>query len=510
MVSIIFTGTLTERAAIGYSPETPKENVAGSLPAFPTLTTRVIELTDAVLNHHIDPPTRQQMVLTGIKAVYAAAGTQTPDGMSRRISTLSSPEQFTAFLADIWPKKPVKSISAQRLEEVFLEGALECVTGSAQLISAKELKVQEQLQGNRYVGIHIQLSYEPKEKRSVIQALVKGGPADRAGAKKEDRIEQVDGVSTQGMTLAQVVDRIRGPERTEVVITVRQPRTKEARTLRIVRGTLFLPTVMGLRKRSSGDWEFDVGGPDKIAYLRVQDISASTPRELRMFAQQLETDGFRSLILDLRDVSQSALHPTVLLADCLLDHGQIGRVQMADRVMRYEATPDTLFRGWPIAVLVNRGTSCGAEWLAAALQDNHRATIVGGPTASVFSDTGPPYASSGTADVSTTIALGDGSWSVMLTTGRLERGDGRPLAQTTANRNKRTLPDRESWQSYYRDTKWGIKPDHLVGDVIKEPGAKGTHHQATAFENGEIRVDPQADTILQKAIQVLRDTSKKS
>ena len=52
--------------------------------------------------------------------------------------------------------------------------------------------------------------------------------------------------------------------------------------------------------------------------------------------------------------------------------------------MTYEATPDALFRGWPIAVLVDRETTCGAEWLAAALQDNHRATIVGTPTASAF------------------------------------------------------------------------------------------------------------------------------
>jgi carboxyl-terminal processing protease len=200
----------------------------------------------------------------------------------------------------------------------------------------------------------------------------------------------------------------------------------------------------------------------------------------------------------------------VLVADCLLDHGLIGRVQMADREMRYEATPDTLFRGWPMAVLVDRGTTCGAEWLAAALQDNHRATIVGAPTASVFSDTGLPHTSMGTADVSATIPVGNGPWSVMLTTGRLQRGDGRPLAPTSANRNKSILPDREAWQSYYRETKWGIKPDHLVGDAVKDSDSKGPRHQSTAFENGEVRVDPQTDTIMQKAIQILRDTSKKS
>ena len=239
--------------------------------------------------------------------------------------------------------------------------------------------MQEQLQGNRYVGIHIQLSYDEKQKQAVIQELVPGGPADRAGGKKGDRIEQIDGADTQGMKLEQVVDRLRGPVGTELTVTVRQPKEKEARTLKMTRETLFLPTVVGLRKQSSGDWDLKVGGPDGVAYLRIKDITASTPHELRKLAQQFDAEGLKALILDLRDLSNASLHPTVLLADSLLERGTIGRVRTADRVTTHEATPDALFRGRPIAVLVDRGTVCGAEWLAAALQDNHRATDRGDP-----------------------------------------------------------------------------------------------------------------------------------
>ena len=146
---------------------------------------------------------------------------------------------------------------AQALEEALVEGLLAAFPAHAELIAAKELKVQEQIQGNRYVGIHIQFSYDDKDKRG-------GDPGARARrarrprrGKKEDRIEQIDGVDTQGMKLAQVVDRIRGPEGTEVVLVVRQPKAKEARTLKMIRGTLFLPTVVGLRKQSSGDWDLD-------------------------------------------------------------------------------------------------------------------------------------------------------------------------------------------------------------------------------------------------------------
>ena len=224
------------------------------------------------------------------------------------------------------------------------------------------------------------------------------------------------------MKLEQVVDRLRGPVGTELTVKVRQPKEKEARTLKMTRETLFLPTVVGLRKQSSGDWDLRVGGPDGVAYLKIRDITASTPHELRKLAQQFDAEGMKALILDLRDLSNASLHPTVLLADSLLERGTIGRVRTADRVTTHEATPDALFRGRPIAVLVDRGTVCGAEWLAAALQDNHRATVVGTPTASLYP--GPERSRvtgrmTGTADVTSTLPLGDGAWSISLTTGRL-------------------------------------------------------------------------------------------
>ncbi|MEJ7639583.1 MAG: S41 family peptidase, partial [Singulisphaera sp.] len=82
--------------------------------------------------------------------------------------------------------------------------------------------------------------------------------------------------------------------------------------------------------------------------------------------------------------------------------------------MTYQAEPDALFRGWPLAVLVDRRTSGAAEWLAAALQDHGRAVVVGSPT-------------SGVAGVETTVPVADGSSSIRLTTGLLERADGRPI-----------------------------------------------------------------------------------
>ena len=77
----------------------------------------------------------------------------------------------------------------------------------------------------------------------------------------------------------------------------------------------------------------------------------------------------------------TSAHTALLVADSLLDHGTIGRVRTSHGETTYQADADAIFRGWPMAVLVDGTTSGASEWLAAAIQDNNRAIVVGAPTA---------------------------------------------------------------------------------------------------------------------------------
>ena len=80
----------------------------------PDFAKRIGEITDAVLEHHIDPPARQQMILGGVKSPVQGPGLPVPPGLSRRVSALSTPEQLATFLADIWPKSTAKSVDATK------------------------------------------------------------------------------------------------------------------------------------------------------------------------------------------------------------------------------------------------------------------------------------------------------------------------------------------------------------------------------------------------------------
>jgi carboxyl-terminal processing protease len=453
LVTFCVAAFFCSRAAFADEASPPRSSPAPTPP--PDLARRIGEITDAVLQHHIDPPARQQMILSAIKALYKASGEPVPPGLGRRVSALTTPDQLASLLAEIWPKSSAKPVAAQRLEEALLKGLLGDVSGAASLISEKERTVMEQSEGNRYVGIHIALGMEDQEKRPLIREVIEGGPADRAGVKENDMIELIDGMDTKGMLLRDAVDRLRGEEGTDVTIKVRQPKATNSRTYAITRGQHARSTVQGVRKRPSGTWDCRVEVTSGIAYLRINEISASTPHDLRTLAAQVERQGNQAVVIDLRGVGGTSIHPAVMVADALLASGVIGRMQTAEREVTFQADSDALFRSLPIAVLVDQFTSGTAEWVAASLQDNHRAAIVGRPTFEATIATQGQI--SRRSDVSTRVSLGDGSGAIELTTGRLERGDGRRLSRDEGVA-KPSDPD-----STRKEVTTGVKPDHAIG-----------------------------------------------
>ncbi len=345
--AVFFSAILVYQPARGddASPKPPPPNAAA--PKVPAdLPRRIQEITDAVLANHIDPPARQQMILDGVKALYRAVGQTIPAGMSRRVSALATPEQLAAFLADIWPKSTAKPIAATALEEAMLEGLVRGVTGGGRLISAKERTVQEQLEGNRYVGIHIALGMNDQEKHPAIFDVIDGGPADRAGVKKDDLLEMIDGVDTKGMSVEKAVDRTRGQEGTDVTIKVRQPKAAISRTYTITRGQHARSTVLGVRKRPAGDWDCVLDASIPVSYLRIERIAVSTPHDLRKLARQIESQGHCGVILDLRGTGDTSVHPAVLLADTLLSGGVIGACGPPSASSRIAPSPMRCFEAF--------------------------------------------------------------------------------------------------------------------------------------------------------------------
>jgi carboxyl-terminal processing protease len=194
-------------------------------------------------------------------------------------------------------------------------------------------------------------------------------PAARAGLKPGDLITHLDGDPVQGMTLPEAVEKMRGPVSSEIRLTIRRE-GKDPFDVKLVRATIKIQSV---RSHLEGD---------KIAYIRITTFNEQTDVGLNNAMKNLKQQAGGKLlgvVLDLRNDPGGLLDQAVAVADAFLDKGEIvsTRGRRSEDAQRYNARPGDIAAGLPIAVLINGGSASASEIVAGALQDHHRAILLG-------------------------------------------------------------------------------------------------------------------------------------
>jgi C-terminal peptidase prc len=395
-----------------------------SPPAFaqPSQTTEPADLArqtlaaiDIFAEHHIAAPPRQEIVRQMIFAMRRAAKLERPLGLGPRLGKLSSDEEFLELLTQEWEQVRAALLAVEESESAetvmvrSLQSLLFAAPGRNAISGSEVHRAEQQLAANRYVGIGIQLvggrNGEPPRMVQVFPA----GPAHAAGGKVGDVIVEIDGISTDGMTLVEVVRALRGPEGTEVELLLQQG-AEEPRRYTITRGVVPIQHTFHERVDREGI---------AIEVIRFNLITPATVSDLRKIEQEW-TSPPDAVLIDLQRGADD-LHHGVLLADALLDGGEIGRLVTADGSRSFEAGREALFADIPLFVIVSGTTSGALEWVAAALQDQGRATVIGQPTA-------------GQAFVSESFDVPGTNLVLTLATGVLQRADGRDLVEWESSR----------------------------------------------------------------------------
>jgi carboxyl-terminal processing protease len=210
----------------------------------------------------------------------------------------------------------------------------------------------------------------------IIVSPFQGSPAEAAGIKSGDIILTVDGESTEGWPVDKAVLKIRGPKGTEVTLTIRHLDGAEAE-FTITRDEVQVDSVSatppgGILRDASGSEVTD------IAYLRISEFTQRTPVEVEEILGEVEASGKQGLIIDLRVNPGGLLQETVDTADLFLDEGVILiEVDRDDNETFYRARPGGAALDVAIVILQDEFSASGAEVLAAALQDNGRAVVIG-------------------------------------------------------------------------------------------------------------------------------------
>ena len=170
------------------------------------------------------------------------------------------------------------------------------------------ISLQQQNEGI-YYGIGAYVSFDEDLNRSYVSGVIKGSPALEAGLKENDVFWEVDGTSTEGMATDEVASLIRGPENTEVTIVIH--RDNEPMTFTITRRKVEHQTVEGRML------------DDGIGYVQLAEFDSVTPDQFVMTYEDLQAQGMRAMVLDLRGNPGGNLDAVCKVADRLLPKGLI-------------------------------------------------------------------------------------------------------------------------------------------------------------------------------------------
>jgi carboxyl-terminal processing protease len=236
------------------------------------------------------------------------------------------------------------------------------------------------------IGVHL-----GKDQASGMPRVLfpfRNGPAYKAGLRTGDAIVEIRRpeappieartIPTRGLTLAAVYQAIEERQGSVVHLKVARPGVRRLLTLDVVRGKAPEETVLGVRRDAADNWEYWLDAGRKIAYVRISGFRPVFSEDFARVLGDLRKQGMNGLILDLRGNPGGLLGPMVWATELLVGEAPI--CSLANRegwLDQFAGERGKKPLGCPVACLVNRDTGRVAEVMAAALQDNKRAVIVG-------------------------------------------------------------------------------------------------------------------------------------
>lgn len=198
-----------------------------------------------------------------------------------------------------------------------------------------------------------------------LTGVFEGSPAKEAGLRDGDVVVEVDGSSIVGLTLTESVNLIKGPENTEVVLTVKREGESDLLHITVVRGRVESPTVVYEMKEN------------QIGYLQITEFDDITTTQFTNAYNDLNSQGMKALIIDLRSNGGGNLSTVLAISEQLLPEGLITYTEDKNgKREEYRSTGKNEIQ-IPVVVLTNEYTASASELLTGALRDYGKATVIG-------------------------------------------------------------------------------------------------------------------------------------
>lgn len=263
----------------------------------------------------------------------------------------------------------LKEVDAQEVENSIYKGLVAGLGDPySTYYSKEELEEVYDSSAGIYYGIGAYIALDETTGGGQITKVMPGTPAEEAGLHDNDIIVAVDDENVLGLTLSEIVSKVKGPENTQVMLTIYREGEREYLEIEVTRKKIESPTVTYEMYENN------------IAYIQITEFDAVTTEQFREKLNQAKTEGMKGLILDLRDNPGGNLSDVVDISEELLPKGLI--VYTEDRNGKrteYKCDGKNEIQV-PMVVLVNGNSASAAEILAGAIKDYNKGTILGTTT----------------------------------------------------------------------------------------------------------------------------------
>ena len=338
-----------------------------------------------IRDRYVRPVTVRDVALAGLKGlsaldnqiVVAAPGaTVTVQQGQRRIAAFPAPHPqdydgwasvtTSAVQAATGASEGIANAGTEKVQQAIMSSALASLDAFSRYVAPSDARESRALR-NGYGGIGI--TVQQVQGQLKVVSVMPGTPAETAGLRADDSIVRIAGQPIAGLELRDVVQQLRGPEGSRVVLTIARAPTPQPMDVTVVRRHI-IPVAAVYRREGN------------IAFIQVTRFLPGTARQVARAVADAKREigpNMAGIILDLRDDPGGLLDQAIDVSDLFLSEGRIVSTQgrHPESQQTYDARAGDIAAGIPIVVLVNNRTASSSEIVAAALQDNRRAVIVG-------------------------------------------------------------------------------------------------------------------------------------
>jgi carboxyl-terminal processing protease len=262
-------------------------------------------------------------------------------------------------------KEYVDEVDSKQLIQNAIQGMVQSLDPHSSLLPPDAFEDLQIDTKGKFTGIGIHITM--KDGFVTVITPIEDTPAYKAGIKPLDRIIKVDDQPIKD--LRQAVNMMRGPKGTKVKVSIMREDLKEPIDFEMIRDDIPIISVKELDLRPG------------YSYIRLSQFTGSTSEELEEKLKKIESGKtpVKGLILDLRNNGGGLLNSAIEVSDLFLEEGKILSIKGRDKrsTKDYMATPNAVPRNYPMVVLINGATASASEIVAGALQDQHRALILG-------------------------------------------------------------------------------------------------------------------------------------